>query len=453
MRRHFKFISRIWDRLHSSFWFLPSVMAISAMATAILLILLDSLEAARLGWIDAWTYAFGPESARAILSAIAGSMITVAGVTFSMTMLTLQLASSQFGPRMLRNFMRDRGNQIVLGTFLSTFVYCLLVLASVRGSGNFSFVPLIAVTFGMILAVASLATLIYFIHHIATSIRIETILANLAAEACKTVDRVFPEQCYASAPFPETLMAQALPPGFDNDSRSVVASVSGYIQSIDIERLCQVASDNDLVVRVGGRISNFVSNNGSLVIASPYGRVSDAVADDLSDAFSFGPERTPEYDIEFSLRRIVEIAQRALSPGVNDPTTALYCVDRLGEVLGLLADRQFPSGRILDQDRNLRVVFEPVAFAELASSAFAAIARYGISDDDLVKRLLDVMDRSSRGAPTSDRHTIMQLHDAIGLESAASRFADATKATQPTPARQWKSSVDPLPPKASWPET
>lgn len=153
------------------------------MATAIFLILLDSLEASRLGWIDQWIYAFGAESARAILSAIAGSMITVAGVTFSMTMLTLQLASSQFGPRMLRNFMRDRGNQIVLGTFLSTFVYCLLVLASVRGSGNSVFVPVIAVTFGMILAVASLATLIYFIHHIATSIRIETILARLAVEA------------------------------------------------------------------------------------------------------------------------------------------------------------------------------------------------------------------------------------------------------------------------------
>lgn len=117
MRGHFKVISRIWDRLHDSFWFLPSVMAISAIATAIVLILLDTVEASRLGWVGEWTYAFGPESARAILSAIAGSMITVAGVTFSMTMLTLRLASSQFGPRMLRNFTRDRGNQIGLGTF------------------------------------------------------------------------------------------------------------------------------------------------------------------------------------------------------------------------------------------------------------------------------------------------------------------------------------------------
>ena len=425
MRGHFKFIARIWDRLHSSFWFLPSVMAISAMAMAIVLILLDTLEASRLGWIDEWTYAFGPESSRAILSAIAGSMITVAGVTFSMTMLTLQLASSQFGPRMLHNFMRDRGNQIVLGTFLSTFVYCLLVLASVRGSGSSSFVPLVAVTFGMILAVASLATLIYFIHHIATSIRIETILAKLAVEACRTVERVFPDHGHTPALFPDKPIVEALPSDFDDDSRSVVASGSGYIQSIDLDRLLRVASDHDLVVRVEGRIGSFIPGATSLVVASPYGRVSDDVAEELGNAFSFGPERTPGYDIEFSLRRIVEIAQRALSPGVNDPTTALYCLDRLGEVLGLLADRRFPSGRIVDQDMELRVAFEPVNFADLACPAFAAVARYGISDDDLVVRLLDVMERCSRGAPAQDRDKVMHLHDTISLKRVGLGSKDA----------------------------
>ncbi|WP_323780033.1 DUF2254 domain-containing protein [Thalassovita sp.] len=422
MHRFYHIISRTWDRLRSSFWFLPSIMAICAMTAAIVLILLDSLEASQLGWISEWPYAFGPESARAILSAIAGSMITVAGVTFSMTMLTLQLASSQFGPRMLRDFMRDRGNQIVLGTFLSTFVYCLLVLASVRGSGSFSFVPLIAVTFGMILAVASLATLIYFIHHIASSIRIETILAKLTAEACKTVERCFPEHRDPSAPRPEQAMAEAPPQNFDDDSRSVVSSDSGYIQSVDLDALLQMACENDLVIRIEARTGSFVSNGGALVTANPYGRVSDSVAENLGNAFSLGQERTPEYDIQFSLRRIVEIAQRALSPAINDPTTALYCLDRLGEVLETLAGRQIPSGRIVDQDMKLRVVFDPETLADLACSAFAAIARYGLRDDDLVAQLLDVMERCSRSAPTPDRETIMRLHDAIKLESPASSF-------------------------------
>lgn len=417
MRGPFKFISRIWSHLQSSFWFLPSVMAISAMATALLLILLDTLDGSQSGWISERTDALGPESARAILSAIAGSMITVAGVTFSMTMLTLQLASSQFGPRMLRNFMRDHGNQIVLGTFLSTFVYCLFVLASVRGTEGESFVPVIAVTFGMILAVASLATLIYFIHHIATSIRIETILAKLAVEARKTVERTLPEQAEKPAPLPEKTTQEALPPDFADNSRSVGASDSGYIQSIALDTLLQVACEHDLVVRVEAPIGSFIPCAGSLVTAFPHDRVSDAVADELANAFSLGPERTPDYDIEFSLRRIVEIAQRALSPGMNDPTTAIYCLDRLGEVLGILADRHMSTGRIMDEEMELRVVIEPVSFADLACSAFAAVSRYGISDDDLVARLLNVMERCSRDAPVQDREKIMRLHDTISLKS------------------------------------
>ncbi len=413
MRDNLRNLSRIGEKLRGGFWFLPSVMSLCAIATAILLILLDSVEASHLGWIARWTYAFSPESARAILSAIAGSMITVAGLTFSMTMLTLQLASSQFGPRMLRDFMRDRGNQIVLGTFLSTFVYCLLVLASVRGTAGSSFVPLIAVSVGMILAVGSLATLIYFIHHIAASIRIETILANLSVEACKTVDRNFPERRRGSAPSPEGPAAAVLPPGFDDDSRSVVAPVSGYIQFIDLNGLLSIACDHDLVLRVEGRTGDFVPMAGPVVAAFPYGRVSDSIADRLAGTVSLGRERIPDHDVEFSIRRIVEIAQRALSPGINDPTTALYCVDRLGEVLGLLVDRHLPSGRMHDQDMKPRVVFDPVNFADLACSAFAAIGRYGIRDGDLVARLLNVMERSSRGALDTDREAIMQLRDAI----------------------------------------
>lgn len=234
-----------------------------------------------------------------------------------------------------------------------------------------------------------------------------------------TRQRLFPRNCWRK------LCRRVL-----TTTASVVASGGGYLQSIDLDGLLQVARDNDLVVRVERWIGSFVPSDGPLVVGCPYGRLTDAVADDFRNAFSSGPERTPEYDIEFSLRRIVEIAQRALSPGVNDPTTAPYCLDRLGEVLGLLAGRQFPSGRTMDEDMTLRVVFEPVPFAELACSAFAAIAQYGINDGDLVARLLDVMERCSRGAPTTDRETIMRLYDAIMEKSAASGFADAMKATQ-----------------------
>jgi uncharacterized membrane protein len=139
----------------------------------------------------------------------------------------------------------------------------------------------------------------------------------------------------------------------------------------------------------------------------------------MVNSVAFGQDRTPQYDIEFSLRRIVEIAQRALSPGINDPTTALYCIDRLGEVLGHMAEGRMPPGRNVDRNMKLRVVYETDSFADLACAAFAAIARYGTKDNDLVTRLLDVMERCSRAAPTADRETIMRLHGMIALESAA----------------------------------
>lgn len=184
----------IWDLLRGSFWFLPSLMAAGAVLLSFGAVKLDTaMEADAYGRFE-FIYLFGPEGARAILSAVATSMITVAGLTFSITMLTLQLASSQFGPRLLRNFMRDRGNQVVLGTFISTFVYCLLVLRTVKGVEGASFVPHLAVAIGVVLAVAGLAVLIYFIHHTASSIRIETLLASLAEETSATIDRLFPEK-------------------------------------------------------------------------------------------------------------------------------------------------------------------------------------------------------------------------------------------------------------------
>ena len=184
----------LWGRLHASFWFLPAAMSGIAVALSFVLVQVDAwlgVEAVRNFDL---LYTFGPEGARAILSVIASSMITVASLIFSITMLTLQLASSQFGPRVLRNFMRDRSNQIVLGTFIATFLYCLLVLRTVRGTEQSSFVPHLSVAFGALLAVASVSVLIYFIHHIATSIRIETLLADLAAETRSAVDRLYPER-------------------------------------------------------------------------------------------------------------------------------------------------------------------------------------------------------------------------------------------------------------------
>lgn len=183
----------LWEYLRGTYWAVPSAMAVAAAGLSFGAIQLDEFTTTTVLDRLSWVYTGGPEGARAVLSTIASSMITVAGVTFSITIVALTLASQQFGPRLLRNFLRDPGNQIVLGTFVSTFIYCLLVLRTVRGSDEEEFVPHLAVTLGVGLAMLSLGVLIYFIHHVATSIQAARIIANVAEDLEGAINQLFPD--------------------------------------------------------------------------------------------------------------------------------------------------------------------------------------------------------------------------------------------------------------------
>lgn len=400
-------IVSIWELLRGSFWFLPSLMAAGAVLLSFGAVQLDAeMEADTYGRFE-FIYLFGPEGARAILSAVATSMITVAGLTFSITMLTLQLASSQFGPRLLRNFMRDRGNQVVLGTFISTFVYCLLVLRTVKGVEGSSFVPHLAVAIGVVLAVAGLAVLIYFIHHTATSIRIETLLASLAAETAATIDRLFPEQLGNGEP--ETAgQAPDFAPGL-----IVRPQASGYVQSVDSGALLRLATEEDLIVNVVARPGTFVTERDPLLRILGTTAPGEEKLDALRSTLIIGIERTPHQDLAFSIRRIVEIAQRALSPGINDPTTALYCIDRLREATVRLAERRPPSRFRHDGQGRLRIVAEPVSFEAVAVGAFAAVALYAGSDSDVLQALASALDAVIAAADGRDRAQLVVLRRSL----------------------------------------
>lgn len=405
--------------MRTSFWFLPSAMAAAAAALSYALVGVDaamSLEAVRkLGWL----YTFGPEGARAVLSAIAGSMITVAGLTFSITMLTLQLASSQFGPRLLRSVMRDRGNQLVLGTFIATFVYCLLVLRTVRGIEGASNVPHLSVAVGVVLALASLGVLIYFIHHVANAIRIETVLAQIARDTNAAIDRLYPERLGQDPPDDtDRGTAASLPDGFERGAVAIGPERSGYVQRLDADELMRVAKEHDLIVRVEARPGRFVVERDALLRAYPAERVSKQVASILQGTVVIGTDRSPDQDVAHALRLVVEIAQRALSPGINDPTTALYCLDRLEECLLRLAERDRPSPVRFDREGRLRVVTEVDTFESLACPALAAVARYGLGDADVVRRLLDATAALARVAEPSAAAELAALEDTIRRDSS-----------------------------------
>lgn len=407
-------LSKLWDSLHSSYWFLPTIIAAISFGLAIALLSLDRRgyyqPLLKLGLV----YTGGPDGARAMLSAIASSTITVATTAFSITIVALQLASSQFGPRLLRNFMQDTGNQIVLGTFIGTFIYCLLVLRTVRGEDYNIFVPQLSVTFAIGLAIASIGVLIYFIHHASTIIQASHVIKSVSRELENAIDRLFPEKIGRSIPNGKRQVGDLA--SFDAEACLVKAVSSGYLQAIDDENLMQIAGDRDLLLRLKYYPGQFIIKGSALVMVCPQERVDRKVAQQLNDAFILGNERNEQQDIEFPINQLVEIALRAISPGINDPFTAIRCIDQLSAGLSLLVQRNFPSPYRYDRSNNLRIIARAVTFADLTDAAFNQIRQYSTKDVAVTIRLLEAIariatytnDRKQQEALLHHAHKIFQ---------------------------------------------
>lgn len=378
-----------WESLRTSFWLLPAVMTSGAAGLALLAVWLDEHTGTGAA---GWVYAGSPEGARHLLASVAGSMITVAGVVFSITIVALSLASNQFGSRLLRTFMRDRGNQIVLGTFIATYVYCLLVLRTVRTLEGREFVPQLAVTGAVVLALMSLGVLIYFIHHTAVALQAPTVVANVAQELDASIDALFPEMLGSGPPDDAAPVAAAadLPAGFDDEAWPVLAPADGYVQFVEDDRLLELAVAADRVLRIAHPPGAFVAAGDPLAFVSPPPRDEDLAAQ-FQRRFVLGLGPTPSQDLLYAVSQLVEIAVRALSPAMNDPVTAVACLDRLGAALGRLAARRVPSPYRYDAAGRLRVVAPPVRFPAVAAAAFGPIIHHGRSNPAVLLRVLDAI--------------------------------------------------------------
>jgi uncharacterized membrane protein len=385
-------LHKYWTILHSSFWFLPSLMVGGAVVLAMTTIALD--EAVTDEWLQAlgWAYTGGADGATSVLGAIAGSMITIAGVVFSMTLVALSLASSQLGPRLLRNFMRDTTTQVVLGTFVSTFVYCLLVLRTIRRADEIAFVPHLSINIGVLFALVSVGVLIYFIHHVAISIQADQVVARVGQELAEEIDRLFPEPIgqEQGRPAIESIDA-SIPEAFDREARPVLAAGDGYLQHIDGDALMTLATQADVLLRLERRPGQYITGGRLLVMAWPGDRVTDEFAAQVNDAFALGNQRTSAQDVKFAIHQLVEIAVRALSPGINDPFTAVACVDRLGSGLCRLAQRNMRSPYRHDEQHQLRVVATPIAFTEIVDTSFNQIRQYARPSAAVTMRLLETI--------------------------------------------------------------
>ncbi len=326
-----------------------------------------------------------------MLSTLAGSMMTVMGITFSMTLLALTLASSQYTSRILRNFMRSRITQFTLGVFASTFAYCLIVLRTVRGSaGVDEFVPSLAVFFAFVLSLGGVGVLIYFIHHIALSIQASSIIASVAKETNASIDRLLPKELDRGADEDE-VQNRGLEALDERSWYPVPAAVSGYIQSVNNAALMNLARDNRTILRMEHGIGAFVVQNTALVSLALTYPPDQQTIDALNAAYSIGRHRTVDQDPAFGIRQIVDVAIKALSPGVNDTSTAVMCVDYLTSILARIAGRQFPSVHCY-QGETLRVIAIVPSFEGLLAEAFDQIRSSAEENVAILARLLSAFD-------------------------------------------------------------
>ena len=406
-------LAHFWESLRTSLWFIPALMTAGAVGLSLVSVHFDRLEKIR--WAGL-VWAGSSEGARQVLSTIAGSMITVAGVAFSITIVALTLASTQFGPRLLRNFMRDVGNQVVLGTFVSTFVYCLLVLRTVRGGeGGGEFVPHLSVTIGVVLALTSLGVLIYFIHHVANMIQADSLIAAVFRELQATIDPMFPEEL-GEDEAPED--APEAPAKIELEGVLVKSARSGYVQTVDDRELMAIASTEDLVLKLLRVPGRFVTEGEALVRAWPPDRLGDKTRSRIREAFILGRRRTPTQDPEYAVHQLVEIGVRALSPGINDPFTAMTCLDWLGAALSELARRQIPSRYRYDDRRRLRVIADVTNFPDMANAAFNQIRQYGRNSVSVLLYLLDTLAAVAEHVHRAEDRACLREHADKAMEDA-----------------------------------
>lgn len=404
----------IYTLITDSFWFLPTLMALLSAAAAIGMVRADAVLGAEWSRDISWIWSGSAEGARSVLSVIAGSIMTVVSIVYSLTITSLAQTSSHFGPRVLRNFTSDRGNQFVLGTFIATFVYCLLVLRTVNSEPGSRFVPFLSVNLGVVFALASLGVLIYFIHHISQSIQAENLISGVGVAFQEAVPELFPKRM--GQPREET----ALPAPAAWDSAHVVESaVNGYVLGIDTERLMELAEAHDLLLKLEKRPGDFVTCASALLYALPAERASAAVSEELAKCYSWGNHRSPHQDVLYSVQQLVEIATHALSPGINEPFTALACIDWLGASLRSAAAADLPSPHRHDESGRLRVISPTTSFDELVRASFDQIRAYGCGNAMVVRHLLStIAELAPHLRRVEDFDTLKVYVELIGADAA-----------------------------------
>ena len=385
------------EYLTSSFWFLPSILILGAIMLSEGTLFLDRTiqitdETPFFSFLQ-WSV----EGYRTLLWTMSSSMISVVGIVFSVTLIALSLASNQYGTRVLRNFMSNKLNQFVLGSYIALFVYCLLVLRVVKAEKFISYSVDISVFVALLLALVNMFLLIIYIHHIAKSIQAETLIQGIYKELEEVTHTIYPHTRWDTHS-PNSTQSGAV---FQQEIQHypqishIECSKNGYIQGIDTPALIQLWQKYDIVLWIQSMTWDFVLHRSRLCVIHSKKPLDQNILEEIRSCISLGNTRSASNDIRFSLSQLVEIAVRALSPWINDPVTAITCLNRIACMLGLLTQKNIPGKYYYDDETRIRVVEPSLDFWEILDIWFLDIRHYAQNSpevlrhiDDLVQKLL-----------------------------------------------------------------
>ena len=383
------------EDLGDQFWLRPALVVLACLVAAHVAVLADHANALGSDLGEAsFIYSGGGEGARSLLSSIASSAIGVASTIFSITIAALSLASGQMGPRLLRNFVRDARNQVALGIFLGTFAYALIVLRTVRTANDNPFVPNIAVTGALLLALLCIGTLTWYVRHIASSINVERVVDTVHGDLVRSIADHTRET--AGLVLPAEKLA----------GMSISVEGSDYVQAIDFGGLADWAHEHGVAVALRIRPGDYVPRGAPVAIVSAG---VDGAAERIEHALTFGRKPAALQDIEYSVRQLNEIAVRALSPGINDPFTAGSVLERFGDALCRVAPRHLPTGVIAREGRI--VLTMPVTdYDGLADAMFHTIRQNAAGSAYVLIRLVEVLTRVAEVERLTTRRAVLRRH-------------------------------------------
>lgn len=379
-----------WDELKSTFWFVPALIMTGTIAISFFSVWLDSQISVSREGIGRYLFIGSIDSARSILTTVAGAMIGVAGTVFSITLVALTLASSQFGPRLIRNFMYERLNQVVLGSYVSTYIYCLLILNAIMETDQVIFIPALSVLLALLAAVANIILLIVFIHHIAVSIQADHVISDISKTLSANLKILFPDFIGEEPAETESPDVEAAKSSYEF-SQTLKSGKSGYLQYIDKNALINFAREKEILIELKYRPGDYLVENMVIGTVRTNTTLEEEDFKRVLSQFIVGRTRTHQQDVEHTINQMVEIAARALSPGVNDPYTAIACIDNLTTSLCYLTSVAFPSKYRLDSDGQLRVIADVLSFEGMLNAAFNQIRQYAKGSPSVVIRLMEAL--------------------------------------------------------------